>query len=206
MGTTDVLNRSIHHTHEGLTERLEAARAMGVPATEPRLGYERIDTFLASASKHLHAVDAVLLPPARRQLPDGGDVRMSKRLRERVAVVGPRQSTPEELVAAADVVCVASGGSSAAPGLIRTGLGSGAVPVASHLPIYEELTADGELGLLFPPGDTLTLSGQLSRLAGDRALLDRLRSAGGEAVRDWGAVTDQVEAIHASCWFAGARS
>ena len=129
-------------------------------------------------------------------LPDGGDVRMSKRLRERVAVVGPRQSTPEELVAAADVVCVASGGSSAAPGLIRTGLGSGAVPVASHLPIYEELTADGELGLLFPPGDTLTLSGQLSRLAGDRALLDRLRSAGGEAVRDWAAVTDQVEAIY----------
>jgi hypothetical protein len=74
MGTTDVLTRSIHHTHEGLTERLDAARAMGVPADEPRLGYERIDTFLADASKHLHAVDAVLLPPVRKQLPEGGDV------------------------------------------------------------------------------------------------------------------------------------
>ena len=74
MGTTDVLTSSIHHTHEGLTERLDAARAMGVPAAEPRLGYERIDTFLAGASMHLHAVDAVLLPPARKELPEGGDV------------------------------------------------------------------------------------------------------------------------------------
>ena len=129
-------------------------------------------------------------------LPDGGDVRMSKRLRERVSVVGPRESTPEDLIAAADVVCVASGGSSAAPGLVRAGLGSGAVPVASHLPIYEELTGDGELGLLFPPGDTVTLAGQLARLAAEPALLDRLRRAGTGAIRDWRAVTDQVEAIY----------
>jgi hypothetical protein len=74
MGTTDVLTTSIQQTHDGLTERLEAARSMGVPADEPRLGYERIDTFLAGASMHLHAVDQVLLPTARRQLPQGGDV------------------------------------------------------------------------------------------------------------------------------------
>lgn len=74
MGTSDVLTTSIQQTHDGLTERMEAARAMGVPAGEPRLGYQRIDTFLASASMHLHAVDEVLLPTARRQLPQGGDV------------------------------------------------------------------------------------------------------------------------------------
>ena len=74
MGTTDVLRSSIQHTHDGLTERLEAARVMGVPAGEPRLGYQRIDTFLAGTSKHLHAVDAVLLPSARKQLPEGGHV------------------------------------------------------------------------------------------------------------------------------------
>ena len=60
MGTSDVLTTSIQQTHDGLTERMEAARQMGVPAAEPRLGYERIDTFLASASMHLHAVDQVL--------------------------------------------------------------------------------------------------------------------------------------------------
>lgn len=73
MGTTDVLRSSVQHTHDSLTERMHVARSMGVPADEPRLGYQRIDTFLACASKHLHAVDAVLLPPAR-QLPEGGEV------------------------------------------------------------------------------------------------------------------------------------
>lgn len=73
MGTTDVLSSSIQHTHDSLIERMQAARSMGVPAGEPRLGHQRIDTFLAATSKHLHAVDAVLLAPARH-LPDGGDV------------------------------------------------------------------------------------------------------------------------------------
>lgn len=71
MGTTDVLSRSIQFTHRRTVERLEAARAMEAPADRPRDGYERIDTFLATTSKHLHAVDAVLLPSARKQVPDG---------------------------------------------------------------------------------------------------------------------------------------
>ena len=72
MGTNDVLRRSIQQTHDGLAERLQAARAMGAPPEEPRQDYQRIDLFLATASKHLHAVDAVLLPRARKQVPDGG--------------------------------------------------------------------------------------------------------------------------------------
>ena len=72
MGTNDVLRRSIQQTHDGLAERLQAARAMGAPPEEPRQDYQRIDLFLACASKHLHAVDAVLLPRARKQVPDGG--------------------------------------------------------------------------------------------------------------------------------------
>ena len=74
MGTNDVLRRSIQQTHDGLAERLRAARAMSAPPEEPRQGYERIDVFLVTASKHLHAVDAVLLAPARKQVPDGGDL------------------------------------------------------------------------------------------------------------------------------------
>jgi hypothetical protein len=71
MGTNDVLRSSIQHTQTRMAERLEAARVMEAPVDRPRDGYERIDTFLATTSKHLHAVDAVLLPPARKKVPDG---------------------------------------------------------------------------------------------------------------------------------------
>jgi predicted metal-dependent phosphoesterase TrpH/glycosyltransferase involved in cell wall biosynthesis len=129
-------------------------------------------------------------------LPDGGDVRIAERLRDRVHVVGPRTMEPEELVAAADVVCVASGGPKVAPGLIRAALGSGAVPVASQLAVYDELLRDGELGLLFPPGDAITLAGQLERLVGQPELGRELRRRAEGATRDWAAVADQLEGIY----------
>jgi len=126
-------------------------------------------------------------------LADGGDVRMSKRLRERVRIVGPRSTGPDELIAAADVVCAASGGPSAAPGMIRVGLGSGTVPIVSDLPIYRELIRDGEAGLLFPPGDAITLAAQIERLARDRELTGRLRAAASGVTRSWSDVADQLE-------------
>jgi len=129
-------------------------------------------------------------------LPDGGDLRMSRRLRDRVHVVGPRSFAPDELIAAADAVCVASGGPRAAPRLIRAALGSGTIPVASFLPLYEELTRDGEAGLLFPPGDAITLAGQLERIATDGELAARLRGAARGVTRDWAATADQVEEIY----------
>ena len=129
-------------------------------------------------------------------LPDGGEVRLAKRLRERVHVLGPRTATPEELIAAADAVVVASGGPRPAPRLVRAALGAGTVPVAAHLPIYEELTHDGEAGLLFPPGDAITLAGQLERLAAGGPLAKRLRRAGAGATRDWAATTDDVEDVY----------
>lgn len=70
-GPTTGLVAAVRDTHERLAELLAAARDMGVPRGTPRAGHERIDAFLATACRHLHAVDAVLLPEARRQLPDG---------------------------------------------------------------------------------------------------------------------------------------
>jgi predicted metal-dependent phosphoesterase TrpH/glycosyltransferase involved in cell wall biosynthesis len=130
-------------------------------------------------------------------LPDAGDLRLSRKLRERVSPVGPRAAAPEQLIAAADVLCVASGGPRIAPQLVRGAFASGAVPVASHIPMYEELLADGERGLLFPPGDVLTLAGQLERLVSDAQLRESLRTAGRGAIRDWRAVADQVEDVYA---------
>lgn len=129
-------------------------------------------------------------------LADGGEVRMSRRLRERVRVVGPRSADPDELVAGADAVCVASGGPRVAPGLVRAALGSGTIPVTSQLPLYSELVRGGEVGLMFPPGDAITLAGQLERLATDEGLRRRLLESARGAGRDWVAATDQIEEIY----------
>ena len=129
-------------------------------------------------------------------LPDGGDVRMSKRFRERVQVVGPRNMEPEALVAAADVVCMASGGPRVAPGLIRAAVGSGTVPIVSQLPLYNELVRGGELGLMFPPGDAITLAGQIRRLAQNESLRSSFVGRAAGMSRDWSEVAAQVEEIY----------
>jgi hypothetical protein len=68
MTTADVLRHSVEHTHENLTAWLEGARAMAGTRDQPRKAYEDIDTFLAIASRHLGAVDAVLIPAVRHEV------------------------------------------------------------------------------------------------------------------------------------------
>jgi glycosyltransferase involved in cell wall biosynthesis len=124
--------------------------------------------------------------------------RVSRRLRERLRVVRPRDGEPAEFLAGADIACLASGGVRSAPGLVRKAFAAGAVPVVSDLELYRELVGEGERGLLFPLGDVLTLSAQLERLCRDATLREGLREAGrasGEA-RPWAEVTDQVEAVY----------
>jgi predicted metal-dependent phosphoesterase TrpH/glycosyltransferase involved in cell wall biosynthesis len=128
--------------------------------------------------------------------PDSTEVRISQRLRKRVRVVRPRQSSAEALIAGADLLVAASGGPRAAPGLIRSALASNTVPVCSQIPIYAELTRDGEIGLLFQPGDAITLAGQLERLLASAALRRELLRKARNAVCDWASVADQVEAIY----------
>ena len=128
--------------------------------------------------------------------PKADEIRVARRVRERISVLGPRQASPEELIAGADVVCAASGGPRLAPGLIREALARGTVPVASLLPLYRELIGDGDRGLLFPPGDAITLAGQLQRLIAEPRLRSELVRGGRDYVRDWKAVTDQVEEIY----------
>lgn len=77
MGSTEALSRSVRRTHEQLGERLEVLRTQfGPPGTHeelagPHRGYQPIDEFVTTASRHLHAVNEVLIPRARRVLPDG---------------------------------------------------------------------------------------------------------------------------------------
>lgn len=73
MTPVDPLLATVQHTHDHLAARLSDA-ASGSTRGQPRKGYEAIDTFLAMASRHLGAVDAVLLPAARDRLDDGAQV------------------------------------------------------------------------------------------------------------------------------------
>jgi predicted metal-dependent phosphoesterase TrpH/glycosyltransferase involved in cell wall biosynthesis len=127
---------------------------------------------------------------------DATEVRVAQRLRERVRVVRGSESSPEALIAAADIVCAASGGPRVAPELLRMALASGAVPVAPQIALYEELLGDGDRGMLFPPGDAITLAGQLERLLASESLCREVARKGRGAVREWAAVTDQAEEIY----------
>jgi hypothetical protein len=118
-------------------------------------------------------------------------------LRNRVRFV---ESGEEEALRGADVLVTASDGSAPAPGLVLRGVAAGAVPLVSSLAVYEEVTGDGEHGLLFAPRDVETLAAQLSRLVGDAALRDRLRSAA-EPLREqltWRRLTDELEDVYRS--------
>jgi hypothetical protein len=74
------------------------------------------------------------------------------------------------------------------------------VPVAVRLPVYEEVLGDGERGLLFEPGDMLTLAAQLARLEGDPALRERLAGAAAPLRQrlSWTRVADEVEGVYAA--------
>ena len=132
---------------------------------------------------------------------DAGDAppaRLAPALRDRVFLTGPEASTAAELIAGADVVCLASGGPRPAPALIRQALASQTVPVVSRTPAYAAAAADGELGLLFQAGDVITLAGQLSRLVAEPGLRKSLLATARRARRTWSEVADEVEAIYAA--------
>lgn len=70
----DTLVSDTIETHKSLQERLDQARDAHPPVDpdHPRDHYPAIDTFLAAASRHNAAVVQVLVPAARKHVPDGG--------------------------------------------------------------------------------------------------------------------------------------
>jgi len=111
-----------------------------------------------------------------------------------VSYVSPRETPTDELLAGADIVVAASSGALPQPGLLARAGAAGAAGVASRLAVYEEVTGDGERGLLFAPRDLTTLAAQISRLLDDNALRERLSSAA--TPRSWQQVADEVEATY----------
>ncbi len=123
---------------------------------------------------------------------------LGKLLRDRVTFVDAGGCSQEEVLAAADVAVFASEGDRAIPGTLVHALGAGAIPVASRLPVYEEVLADGERGFMFEVGEIETLASHLTQLVSD-AGLRRRSSAQLEKLRrtfGWRRVTDELEQIY----------
>jgi len=119
-------------------------------------------------------------------------------LAERVSFVDPREQTQAQALAGADIAVLASEGIRAMPETLVRALAMGVVPIASRLPVYEELLADGEHGFAFEPGDVETLSSHLTRLIAEPELLERCR-AGTEELREcygWPRVAEELEQVY----------
>ncbi len=132
--------------------------------------------------------------------PDGGRTSaLRSRLRDRLEVVAEPEGSEEAVLRAADVLVAASAGQAPVPGLLVRAIGAGAIPVASRLPAYAEVLREGERGLLFEPGDAVTLAAQLERLLVDDDLRERLAGAVTAAAAElsWDAVAARFEAVYA---------
>ncbi len=124
---------------------------------------------------------------------------LGKVLRERVSFIDASDRSESEALADADIAVLASEGVRAMPGTLIRALGAGAVPVASRLPVYEEVLAEGDRGFLFEPGEVETLQAHLQRLVGDPRLLSRSAGAAAELrlALGWPRVAGELEAIYA---------
>jgi glycosyltransferase involved in cell wall biosynthesis len=130
---------------------------------------------------------------------------LARALRDRVSFVDPQEQTEAQALDGADIVVLASEGIRPMPGTLVRALGAGVVPIASRLPVYEELLGDGEHGFAFEPGDVETLSSHLTRLIAEPALLESYR-AEAEKLRDafgWPRVAEELEQVYAE--LAGRR-
>jgi hypothetical protein len=123
---------------------------------------------------------------------------LSHQLRERVRFADASMSELEEVLAGADVVVLGSEGIRPTPGVLVQALATGVVPVASGLPVYEELLAEGSRGLVYPPGDSQTLASKLSQLLTEPGLLEqtRLQAAPFAQQLSFERVADEFEQIY----------
>jgi glycosyltransferase involved in cell wall biosynthesis len=185
---------------------LPGAAAVASRAEAPR------DTFelFATADEERAALRVLLralrtLPPSLQwratvwaQAPLRIPATLGARLRGRVEVVDAETLPEAEALARADAAVLASEGLRPAPGTLVRALAAGVVPVASALPVYDELLSEGEYGLQFAAADSQTLASQLERLIGDPRLLARKRDelAGLRAKFSWSRVADDLEAVY----------
>jgi len=120
------------------------------------------------------------------------------RLLESVRFVDAQAMPVKEALAGADVLVLGSDGVMPTPGLLLPALAGGIVPVATSIPVYAELLADGVRGLQYAPGDSQTLAANLERLLTDAELPPALLRAAEplRATLSFARVADDLEQIY----------
>lgn len=206
--TADLLARHFPAAYQVLTPGADVAPSAGTPRAEGPLRIAFVDQEERAALRvflrALRRLDPALAFEVTVLSDRGASSSTPLRadLRDRVRFVGTEgrdASTEAEVLAAADVCVFASDGATPAPAAVLRAIAAGAVPLCSSLAVYEEVTGEGEHGLLFATSEPLTCAAQLTRLVHEPELLDRLRTAG-DAVRatlGWGRMTDELEAVYA---------
>jgi predicted metal-dependent phosphoesterase TrpH/glycosyltransferase involved in cell wall biosynthesis len=129
--------------------------------------------------------------------PDDLPPRLGRALRERVRFVHAGQEPLSEVLQRAHVFCATSAGVGPAPQTLLKAIAVGAVPVATRIPVYEEVLRDGEEGLFFEAADVMVLSAQMTRLAEDEKLrgLLRDRCLARRSQLGWDGVAERVERV-----------
>ena len=73
MARGDSLAQTVEATQRSLQERLEEALLPHRDPHRPRDDYAATDPFMAATSRHLAAIEAVMLEPVRRSVPEGDE-------------------------------------------------------------------------------------------------------------------------------------
>jgi predicted metal-dependent phosphoesterase TrpH/glycosyltransferase involved in cell wall biosynthesis len=124
--------------------------------------------------------------------------RLGRALRERVRFVHHEQEPLAKVLSRAHIFCAASAGAAPATQTLLKAVAAGVVPVATRIPVYEEILHDGEEGLFFETGDVAVLSAQLARLASDDSLRKPLRDRclARRSQLGWDQVAEKVEQVY----------
>lgn len=93
-------------------------------------------------------------------------------LENKIIMLGYRWDTPD-ILAAADIVVIASLCTEASPIVLREAFASGRPLVATKIGDIPEIVADGQNGLMVEPGDTSALAGAIVRFLADKELAAR---------------------------------
>lgn len=96
----------------------------------------------------------------------------------------PARPTGDELIAASDVVCLATTTPDPFPRAVLEAMAAGRPVAAFDSGGTGEMVLDGETGILVPTGDIDALAGSFRRLAGDSALRHAMGEAAAARVRE----------------------
>jgi glycosyltransferase involved in cell wall biosynthesis len=123
-----------------------------------------------------------------------GDGPYRRRLEGRGAILAGWRDDIPEVLAASDIVALASRFGEGCPNAVLEAMAAGKAVVATRAGGTPEVVVDGETGLLVRPGDVDGLREALTRLAGDPALRRRMGEAGRARVAERHAVDGMVKA------------